>query len=116
MASESSSPEGTAPRAPDEAVPPAKVTPAMPGRRLFLRGLAGGVAGGVVAGGAAGAAAGYAAHHPAPDPVAAANEAIVNGTAPAVPFHGTYQAGILPGAQRATAVVRSPPLPTAAPS
>jgi deferrochelatase/peroxidase EfeB len=105
MASESSSPEGTAPQAPDEAVPPAKLTPATPGRRSFLRGLAGGVAGGVVAGGAAGAAAGYAAHRPAPEPVAAANEAIVNGTAPAVPFHGKYQDGILPGAQRATTVV-----------
>ena len=110
MASESSSPEGTVPegtvpQAPDEAVPPTKPTPAMPGRRSFLRGMAGGVAGGVVAGGAAGAAAGYAAHRPAPDPVATANEAIVTGTAPAVPFHGTYQGGILPDAQRATAVV-----------
>jgi deferrochelatase/peroxidase EfeB len=77
----------------------------MPARRSFLRGLAGGVAGGVVAGGAAGAAAGYAAHSPAPDPVAAGYEAIVTGTAPAVPFHGKHQAGILPGSQRATAVV-----------
>jgi deferrochelatase/peroxidase EfeB len=76
-----------------------------PGRRSFLRGLAGGVAGGVVAGGAAGAAAGYASRTPAPDPVATANEAIVNGTAAAVPFHGKHQAGILPVSQRATAVV-----------
>jgi deferrochelatase/peroxidase EfeB len=91
MTSESPSPEPTAPQA--------------PGRRSFLRGLAGGVAGGVVAGGAAGAAAGYGYRRPAPDPVAAANEAIVTGTAPAVPFHGRYQAGILPEAQRATAVV-----------
>jgi deferrochelatase/peroxidase EfeB len=63
------------------------------------------VAGGVVAGGAAGAAAGYASRTPAPDPVAARNSAIVTGTAPAVPFHGKYQAGILHDSQRATAVV-----------
>jgi deferrochelatase/peroxidase EfeB len=59
----------------------------------------------VVAGGAAGAVAGYASHRPAPDPTAAAHTAIVTGTAPAVPFHGPHQAGILPDAQRATAVV-----------
>ncbi|HUN36229.1 MAG TPA: Dyp-type peroxidase [Trebonia sp.] len=76
-----------------------------PGRRSFLRGVAGGVAGGVVAGGAAGAAAGYAAHRPTANPEAEANAAIVTGTAPAVPFHGKYQAGILPHPQRATAVV-----------
>jgi deferrochelatase/peroxidase EfeB len=76
-----------------------------PGRRSFLRGLAGGVAGGVVAGAAAGTAAGYAARTPVRDPVAAANEAIVTGTTAAVPFHGKHQAGILPTAQRATAVV-----------
>ncbi|HUN38539.1 MAG TPA: Dyp-type peroxidase [Trebonia sp.] len=85
---------------------PTEPTPSdPPGRRSFLRGLAGGVAGGVVAGGAAGAAAGYAAHHQAPDPVAAANAAVVGGTAPPVPFHGRWQAGILPTPQRATAVV-----------
>ncbi len=76
-----------------------------PGRRSFLRGIAGGVAGGVVAGGAAGAAAGYASHTQPPDPTAAANAAVVAGTAPAVPFHGTHQAGIRPDPQRATAVV-----------
>jgi deferrochelatase/peroxidase EfeB len=100
------SPQGAAPRAPEEAAPPpARPAPAPPGRRSFLRGLAGGVAGGVVAGGAAGAAAGYAAHSPAPDPAAAGYAAIVTGTTPAVPFHGDYQAGILPESQRATAVV-----------
>jgi deferrochelatase/peroxidase EfeB len=99
-------PEGAAPQAPEDATPPpAKPAPARPGRRSFLRGIAGGVAGGVVAGGAAGAAAGYASHRPAPDPVAAASAAIVTGTDPAVPFHGRYQAGILPTPQRATAVV-----------
>ena len=65
----------------------------------FLRGLAGGVAGGVVAGGAAGAAAGYYGRGATPpDPAAVANEAAVTGLLPAVPFHGTYQAGILPDA------------------
>jgi deferrochelatase/peroxidase EfeB len=70
--------------------------------------MAGGVAGGVLAGGAAGAAAGYA-YRSAPadpaDPAAAANAAVAGGRLPAVPFHGKYQAGILPGSSRATAVV-----------
>ena len=39
------------------------------------------------------------------DPAAAANAAAVQGRLPAVPFHGKYQAGILPAPQRATAVV-----------
>jgi len=65
-----------------------------------------GVAGGVVAGGAAGAAGGYAYRAPEPaDPSVAANAAIVTGRLPAVPFHGRYQAGILPAPQRQTAVV-----------
>jgi deferrochelatase/peroxidase EfeB len=76
------------------------------GRRSFLRGVVSGVAGGIVAGGAAGAAGGYAyrAARPA-DPSVAANEAVVTGRLPAVPFHGTYQAGILPAPQRQTMVV-----------
>jgi deferrochelatase/peroxidase EfeB len=76
-----------------------------PGRRSFLRGLAGGVAGGVVAGGAAGAAAGYFSRSTPPEPAAVANEAAVTGRLPAVPFHGKYQAGILPAPSRATAMV-----------
>ncbi|HEY1665972.1 MAG TPA: Dyp-type peroxidase [Trebonia sp.] len=76
-----------------------------PGRRLFLRGMAGGVAGGVVAGGAAGAAAGYFSRGTPADPAAAANEAAVTGRLPAVPFHGKHQAGILPTPTPATAVV-----------
>jgi len=72
------------------------------GRRAFLRGLAGGVAGGVLAGGAAG---GYLFHRPRADPEATADEAAVQGRLPAVPFHGRYQAGILPEPNRATAVV-----------
>jgi deferrochelatase/peroxidase EfeB len=66
--------------------------------------MAGGVAGGVVAGGVAGAAGGYAYRVSRPQP-APAGEALTSGTLPAVPFHGQYQAGILPQPQRATAVV-----------
>jgi deferrochelatase/peroxidase EfeB len=96
------------PTAPADGAPaPAAETPApVPARRSFLRGLAGGVAGGVIAGGAAGAAAGYAYRGGAPaDPAGAASEAAVNGLLPAVPFHGKHQAGILPKASPATAVV-----------
>ncbi|MFZ2047453.1 MAG: Dyp-type peroxidase [Trebonia sp.] len=78
---------------------------ATPGRRSFLRGMAGGVAGGVVAGGVAGGFAGYASRGTPADPAAAANAAAMQGRLPAVPFHGKYQAGILPAPQRATAVV-----------
>ena len=91
-----------------EATPPAGEGPARAGagRRSFLRGLVGGAAGGIVAGGVAGTAGGYAyrAARPA-DPSVAANEAVVTGRQPAVPFHGKYQAGILPAAQRQTMVV-----------
>jgi deferrochelatase/peroxidase EfeB len=73
----------------------------LPGRRSFLRGIAGGVAGGVVAGGAAG----YALHTPPPDPALAAGTAALDGRLPPVPFHGKYQAGITPPPQRATAVI-----------
>jgi deferrochelatase/peroxidase EfeB len=72
-----------------------------PGRRSFLRGIAGGVAGGVVAGGAAG----YALHAPPADPALAADTASLDGVLPPVPFHGRYQAGIVPPPQRATAVI-----------
>ena len=76
-----------------------------PGRRSFLRGMAGGVAGGVVAGGVVGGFAGYAARGAPADPAAATDSASLEGRLPAVPFHGRYQAGILPAPQRATAVV-----------
>jgi deferrochelatase/peroxidase EfeB len=98
MTSEPQEPSPSAPTPPEPAGP-------RPGRRSFLRGLAGGVAGGVVAGGAAGAAAGYYSRNPPPDPSAIANETAVTGRLPAVPFHGKYQAGILPAASRATTVV-----------
>jgi deferrochelatase/peroxidase EfeB len=80
------------------------------GRRSFLRGLASGVAGGVVAGGVAGTAGGYAwrAGQPASRSTVAgvaANAEAITGRLPAVPFHGRYQAGILPAPQRQTAVV-----------
>jgi deferrochelatase/peroxidase EfeB len=105
MASEPPQPaESCAPGQPS-APRPGPVSPSGPGRRSLLRGMAGGVVGGVVAGGAAGAAGGYAYRAARPDPEAAANQAIAQGTRPAVPFHGTHQAGILADPQRATAVV-----------
>jgi deferrochelatase/peroxidase EfeB len=61
-----------------------------PGRRSFLRGMAGGVAGGLAGGVVVGGVASAAA---------------LEGRLPVVPFHGQYQAGILPKPQRATAVV-----------
>jgi deferrochelatase/peroxidase EfeB len=76
-----------------------------PGRRSFLRGMAGGVAGGVVVGGAAGAAGGYLYRGAPADPAGAAAEAAMEGRLPAVPFHGKHQAAVLPDPARATAVV-----------
>jgi deferrochelatase/peroxidase EfeB len=73
----------------------------LPGRRSFLRGIAGGVAGGVVAGGAAG----YSLRGSSPPPALAAATASLDGRLAAVPFHGRYQAGILPPPQRQTAVI-----------
>ena len=74
-----------------------------PRRRAFLRGAVGGALGaGVVAGAAGGYA--YRATRPAP----ASQRELENaqaGVLPPVPFHGTYQAGILPQSQRQTAVV-----------
>ncbi|HXT91781.1 MAG TPA: Dyp-type peroxidase [Trebonia sp.] len=99
----SAQPSAPEPPAPEDAV--SQTTGPRPGRRSFLRGLAGGVAGGVVAGGAAGAAAGYYSRSTPADPVAVANEAAVTGRLPAVPFHGKYQAGILPTPSGVTAVV-----------
>jgi deferrochelatase/peroxidase EfeB len=72
------------------------------GRRAFLRGALG--AG--VTGAAAGAAGGYA--YRASRPASASEIALENaqaGVLPPVPFHGRYQAGILPAPQRQTAVV-----------
>jgi deferrochelatase/peroxidase EfeB len=81
--------------------PPAE--PGLPRRRAFLRGaLTAGVAGAAAGGAAAGYA--YRASRPAPADQAAAL-AGETGRLPAVPFHGKYQAGILPGPTPVTAVV-----------
>jgi deferrochelatase/peroxidase EfeB len=101
MSSESAEPaEGAKAAGPDE-----PVEARGPGRRSFLRGMAGGVAGGVVAGGIAGAAGGYEYRGPGAGPAAAANLAELEGRLPAVPFHGQHQAGILPKPKAATAVI-----------
>ena len=75
-----------------------------PGRRSFLRGLAGGVAGGVVIGGAGGGLAGTAHADTQSDPALETATAALEGRLPAVPFHGTRQAGILPAPKAATIV------------
>ena len=103
MTSEPQDPSSAQPSVPEPPAP--EGTASKPGRRSFLRGLAGGVAGGVVAGGAAGGAAGYFSHSAPVDPAAAGGEAAVTGRLPAVPFHGKYQAGILPTPSGVTAVV-----------
>jgi deferrochelatase/peroxidase EfeB len=79
---------------------------AAPGRRSFLRGALGAGVSAGVAGAALGAAGGYAyrASQPAPKTQVAADQ-VATGRLPAVPFHGRYQAGILPGPQPATTVV-----------
>jgi deferrochelatase/peroxidase EfeB len=76
--------------------------PEPPRRRAFLRGaLSAGVTG-VVAGAAGGYA--YRATRPAPaGQVALEHDAA--GLLPPVPFHGKYQAGILPPSQQQTAVI-----------
>src|ERR1700760_4073203 len=80
--------------------------PEAPGRRSFLRGALGAGVSAGVAGAALGAAGGYAYRSPKPTPAAqvAADQA-ADGRLPAVPFHGRYQAGILPDPQPATTVV-----------
>lgn len=86
--------------------PDAPTEPDAPPRRSFLRSALGagvtGAAGGVLAG----AAAGYAARsaQPAP-PGQALSEHGWSGRLPAVPFHGTHQAGILLKPHRQTLVV-----------
>jgi deferrochelatase/peroxidase EfeB len=91
------------PESPPAESPPAESPPAEPPRRrAFLRGaLSAGVTG-VVAGAAGGYA--YRATRPAPASQAALESAEA-GLLPPVPFHGKYQAGILPAPQRQTAVI-----------
>jgi deferrochelatase/peroxidase EfeB len=98
----------------DHEQPESSVTPgvlggsgeAAPGRRSFLRGALGAGVSAGVAGAALGTAGGYAyrASQPTPRTQVAADQA-ATGRLPAVPFHGRYQAGILPDAQPATTVV-----------
>jgi deferrochelatase/peroxidase EfeB len=81
--------------------------PVRPPRRSFLRGALGaGVAGavtGVVAGAAAGAGAGYAYRSSgAAAPGQMLDAEMLAGRLPAVPFHGRYQAGIVPKPPRQT--------------
>jgi len=77
-----------------------------PPRRSFLRGALGAGVTGAAGGALAGAAAGYAyrSARPAP-PGQALSEQGWFGRLPAVPFHGRYQAGIVPKPQRQTLVV-----------
>ena len=84
---------GQPPSVPPESVPP---------RRAFLRGALGAGAAGAVGGAAAGYA--YRATQPAPASQQALERAQA-GVLPPVPFHGRYQAGILPQSQRQTAVI-----------
>ena len=88
---------------PPESVPPESVPPeSVPPRRAFLRGALGAGAAGAVGGAAAGYA--YRATRPAP----ASQQALELAQArvlPPVPFHGRYQAGILPQPRPQTAVI-----------
>jgi deferrochelatase/peroxidase EfeB len=78
----------------------------VPGRRSFLRGALGAGVSAGVAGAALGAAGGYAYRAPQPTPkTQVAADQAATGRLPAVPFHGRYQAGILPLPQPATSVV-----------
>jgi deferrochelatase/peroxidase EfeB len=104
---ESPAPESPPPEArrPEAPLPAGSVPPppaGTPRRRAFLRGaLSAGVTGVV-----AGAAGGYAYRTTRPAP--ASQTALENaeaGVLPPVPFHGKYQAGILPAPQRQTAVI-----------
>jgi deferrochelatase/peroxidase EfeB len=90
-------PDTTDPGQPSS-VPPESVPP----RRAFLRGALGAGAAGAVGGAAAGYA--YRATRPAPASQQALERAQA-GALPPVPFHGRYQVGILPLAQRQTAVI-----------
>jgi deferrochelatase/peroxidase EfeB len=104
---ESPSPESPSPPSPQpqpEPVPPGtpESAPGSPRRRAFLRGALGAGVTGAVAGAAGGYA--YRAAQPAPAGQIALENA-ETGVLPPVPFHGRYQAGILPAPQRQTAVI-----------
>jgi deferrochelatase/peroxidase EfeB len=89
---------GQPPSVPPESVPPESVPP----RRAFLRGALSAGAAGAVGGAAAGYA--YRATRPAPASQQALEQAQA-GVLPPVPFHGRYQAGILPQPRPQTAVI-----------
>ena len=86
----------------DPGQPPSVSPESVPPRRAFLRGALGAGAAGAVGGAAAGYA--YRATRPAPASQQALEHAQA-GVLPPVPFHGRYQAGILPQSQRQTAVI-----------
>jgi len=86
----------------DPGQPPWVSPESVPPRRAFLRGALGVGAAGAVGGAAAGYA--YRATRPAPASQQALEHAQA-GILPPVPFHGRYQAGILPQSQRQTAVI-----------
>jgi deferrochelatase/peroxidase EfeB len=67
--------------------------------------MAGGAVGGVIVGGVGGGFAGSASASPQSDQALTTATATLEGRLPAVPFHGTHQAGILPTPSPATAVV-----------
>jgi deferrochelatase/peroxidase EfeB len=81
---------------------PTPAAPGAPRRRAFLAGALSAGAAGAVAGVAGGYA--YRAAQPAPASEVALENAEA-GLLPPVPFHGAYQAGILPQPQRQTAVI-----------
>jgi deferrochelatase/peroxidase EfeB len=87
---------------PPEAQPPTGADRAGAPRRAFLRAAVGAGVTGAVAGAAAGYA--YGATRPAPASQVALENTEAGLLAP-VPFHGRYQAGILPPSQRQTAVI-----------
>ena len=87
---------------PPVAEPPAAEPRAGAPRRAFLRAAVGAGVTGAVAGAAAGYA--YGATRPAPASQVALENTEAGLLAP-VPFHGRYQAGILPQPQRQTAVI-----------
>jgi deferrochelatase/peroxidase EfeB len=94
----------TGPARPTGGCPVQPVQPARPGRRSFLRGVLGAGAAGAAAGVAGGVPAAYAAGaSPAASPTAGPGDP--EGRLAAVPFHGRYQAGILPPPQRQAVVV-----------
>ena len=93
-------PGGLSPAAGGCPVPPGG--PGQPGRRSFLRGVLGAGAVGAAVGVAGDVRTAHAADTAPPAAPAVTGPADPQGRLPAVPFHGVYQAGILPPPQRQT--------------